>query len=97
MVMIGMGGIYAEVFKDFQIEVDDIDADRAEAIINKLKMHPILAGARGQSGYDIKAVSKLLVNLAKLARDNQKIKELDINPLFVLEDGVQAVDIRIIY
>lgn len=97
IVLAGMGGIYAEVFKDVGLEVDDIDAKRAERLLKSLKMYPILQGARGQSGYDVKSAAKTIVSLARLARENDKIKEIDINPMFVTERGTFAADVRIIY
>lgn len=97
IVVVGMGGIYTEVFKDVQIEVDDVDGARALKMIEKLKMYPILKGARGQRGFDMKGIVKVITGLAKLAATNEKIQEIDINPMFVTEKGVFAADVRIIF
>jgi acyl-CoA synthetase (NDP forming) len=96
IIMAGMGGIYTEVFKDMQLEVDDLDVPRAVEMMKKLKIYPILKGARGQAGYDVRGAAEALTGLARLARENAKIQELDINPLFVTKKGVLAADIRII-
>jgi acyl-CoA synthetase (NDP forming) len=96
IIIAGMGGIYTEVLKDVQTEVDDVDGQRAVKMIEKLKMYPILKGTRGHSAYDIKGIANVVIGLARLASVNGTIQELDINPLFVTEKGVFAADVRII-
>lgn len=96
IIMAGAGGIYAEIWQDAQLEVEDLTQERAMAMIKKLKIYPILAGARGQKASDISALADVIVNVARLAQENPDIKELDINPIFVKKKGVIAVDVRII-
>ncbi|MFA6995337.1 MAG: acetate--CoA ligase family protein [Patescibacteria group bacterium] len=96
IMMIGQGGIYTEVFKDFKLAISDLDRTRALELIGALKIYPILNGARRQKKYDIIALADALVNLARLANEHPEISELDINPLFVTEKGVSAGDVRII-
>jgi acetyltransferase len=96
LLMVGQGGIYTEIFKDFKLAISDLDLPRALTLITGLKIFPILNGARGQKKYDIRALAQALVNLAKLANEHPEISELDINPLFVFEHGVAAGDVRII-
>ena len=96
VLMVGWGGIYTEVIKDFKIAISGFDMAGALKLVESLKMYPILNGARGQKKYDIKALAGVLVKLSNLADDHPEISELDINPLFVFEKGVLAGDIRII-
>lgn len=96
IMMIGQGGIYTEVFKDFKLAISDLDRTRALELISALKIYPILNGARSQKKYDIIGLADALVNLARLANEHPEISELDINPLFVLNKGVLAGDVRII-
>ena len=96
IMMIGLGGIYAEVFKEVKLATSDLDFKGALKVISDLRIYPILNGARGQKKYDIKSLAKVFVNLAKLANEHPEIKEFDINPLFVFENGVSAGDVRII-
>ncbi len=96
IMMIGWGGIYTEILKDFKLAISDISFDNALEIIQDLKIYKILNGARGQKKYDINALAQAIVNVAKLANDHPEISELDINPLFVEENGVKAGDVRII-
>lgn len=96
LLMVGQGGIYTEIFKDFRLAIADLDEAGAARLIKGLKIFPILDGARGQKKYDTKALVKAIVSLARLANDHPEISELDINPLFVFEQGVSAGDVRII-
>ncbi|MFA6194867.1 MAG: acetate--CoA ligase family protein [Patescibacteria group bacterium] len=96
LLMVGWGGIYTEVMKDFKLAISDIDLAGAIKLIASLKIYPILNGARGQKKYDINALAQTIVKLAKLANEHPEISEFDINPLFVFEKGVSAGDVRII-
>jgi acetyltransferase len=96
IIMVGAGGIYAETIKDIELEVGDINKKRAAEIVKKLKIYPILNGSRGRKKLAISALIKAIVNLARLAQKNPEIFELDINPLFINENGVVAADVRII-
>lgn len=96
MLMIGQGGIYAEVFKDIKLTVSDLNLAEALKLIASLKIFPILNGARGQKKYDVKALAQTLLKLAKLVNEHPEISEIDINPLFVFQKGVAAGDVRII-
>ncbi len=96
IMMVGLGGIYTEVFKEVKLATSDLDIKSAQELISTLKIYPILNGARGQKKYDTKSLARALVNLARLANEHPEIKEFDINPLFVYEKGVLAADVRII-
>ncbi|MFA5000376.1 MAG: acetate--CoA ligase family protein [Patescibacteria group bacterium] len=96
IMMIGQGGIYTEIFKDFCLAVSDLSIAEAHKLIRSLKIFPILNGARGQKKYDLEALARSFINLARLANEHPEISELDINPLFVKEKGIIAGDVRII-
>ncbi|MFA5023712.1 MAG: acetate--CoA ligase family protein [Patescibacteria group bacterium] len=96
IMIIGLGGIYTEVFKEVKLATSDLDLKAARELIAGLKIYPILSGARGQKKYDLKGLARALVSLARLANEHPEIKEMDINPLFVGEKKVLASDVRII-
>lgn len=96
VMMIGWGGIYAEVFKEVRLAISDLTLKESKDIIKKLKIYPILNGARNRQKYDLSNLAMALCNLAKLANEHPEIKEADINPLFVFKQGVMAADVRII-
>jgi acetyltransferase len=96
LLMIGWGGVNTEVINDIAYSSDDINFSEAKNIIKKLKIYQLLSGYRGKGAYDINSLAKTLQNVAKLAKENPDIKELDINPLFVQESKVKAGDVRVI-
>ncbi len=87
-VMCGLGGIYAEVLKDVTFRLAPVTHDEAHDMIRELRAYAILAGARGKPACDINALAGTIVALSQMALDLQtSLKELDINPLFVLPEG----------
>ncbi|MEK7097434.1 MAG: acetate--CoA ligase family protein, partial [Patescibacteria group bacterium] len=96
IIMVGMGGIYTEVFKDVQLGVDDISNADIRDMIEKLKIYPILKGARGKRGYNLKILDKIISGVARMAQKRRDIHELDINPVILKGDKAIALDARIV-
>ena len=76
-----------EIFKDVSFRVAPIDKKTAESMINEIKSSALLKGARGSAIRDIPAIVDSIQRLSQLAVDHPQIKELDINPMIVLEEG----------
>lgn len=95
VIMVGMGGIYAELFKDRTIEFPPLNEKLALRMLKSLKIFPMLKGYRGKS-INLEKLIEILIRISYLAADFPEIKELDINPLFVLENNSIAVDARIV-
>lgn len=87
MVLVGLGGIYVEVFKDFALYPAPLNQYEAKQMINSLKVAPLFKGYRGADKLDVDALAELIVSVGNLAADNEEIRELDINPLFVYSEG----------
>jgi acyl-CoA synthetase (NDP forming) len=98
IVMFGLGGVYVEVFKDISLRVAPIDEIIADSMIKQIRSYKILHGIRGKAPRDIAAIRECLIRLSQLALDCPQIKELDINPLIVLEEtkGCYVTDARIL-
>jgi len=96
MIMVGLGGIYVEVFHDVAFGVNPLTTNDIEHMIGKLKSEKILNGTRGKEPLDRKALVECIARLSKLLIDFPQIKELDINPLMVTGKGVKVLDARII-
>jgi acetyltransferase len=94
VLVFGLGGIYAELFRDVSFRIAPLSRLEALAMIRETKVYKLLSGFRGTSGGDIDAVADCLLRLSQLACDHPEIKELDINPLLVSPHGVLAVDAR---
>ena len=96
IIIVGQGGIYTEIFKDLSLETGDLDERRALAMVKSLKFYPIIKGVRGQAGYDVNSLVKVILSVAKLAQANPQVRELDINPLFLKRRGAVAADGRVV-
>jgi 4-hydroxybutyryl-CoA synthetase (ADP-forming) len=98
VIMFGLGGIYVEVLKDVVFRVAPINEREAANMVHSIKTIKLLQGVRGENPSDLKAISNCLERLSKLVTDFPEIKEFDINPLLVLEEGkgARVVDARII-
>ena len=96
VIMFGLGGIFVEVLKDISFRILPIEEIDAREMIAEIKGYEILKGARGEAPKDIKAIKKLLIKISQLSIENPQIKEIDLNPIFVFEKGLQVVDARII-
>ena len=95
-LMIGLGGIYVEILKDVAFGLNPLTASDVKRMLSKLKAKNILDGARGHKAFDQEAIIDCVLRLAKLVADFPRIKELDINPLVVHEQGAMILDGRII-
>ena len=97
MVMVGLGGIFVELFKDVQLAPAPLSKKQAMKMIQSLKGYPMLNGYRGAAVCDTEALADLLVQISQAAADGKdRIRELDINPVFVTEDGAAIADALLI-
>lgn len=92
----GMGGIYVNLINDVCFKLGSgISDDVIDDQIDSTKISKLLKGYRGEKPSDIDAVKDTLKRVTKLTLDFPEIRELDINPVFVYEDGCSALDIKI--
>lgn len=93
-ISFGGGGIFTEVLKDVSFRVCPIEKRDAEELIKETKIYEILKGYRGKK-YNIDSISDLLQKVSRLLL-REKIKEMDINPLFCDKKTCLVADVRII-
>ncbi|MDP9927872.1 acetate--CoA ligase family protein [Variovorax paradoxus] len=95
MVMVGLGGIFAEIFKDVALQPAPVDEAQATAMLQSLRAFALLDGARGRPKADVPAAAKAIAALSRFAmRHADSVSEIDINPLTVLDlgRGAHALD-----
>ncbi|MEI6455797.1 MAG: bifunctional acetate--CoA ligase family protein/GNAT family N-acetyltransferase [bacterium] len=95
VLMVGMGGITAELFADKALGFPPLNERLARRMIESLKIYPLLKGYRGSPPKNIDKLIQVLIRLSYLAADYPEIVELDINPLLVTTGEVIALDARI--
>ena len=96
VIMFGLGGIFVEVLKDISFRILPIEERDAWEMITEIKGYEILKGVRGEARKDIQAIKILLMKISQLTLENPEINEIDLNPIFVFEKGLQVVDARMI-
>jgi acyl-CoA synthetase (NDP forming) len=98
VVLVGLGGIFVEIFEEVMVRVAPISLEVAREMIDGLRGAAILKGARGHQKADIEALVQALLRLSQLLVDFPDVKEVDINPLrvFAEGEGCAALDARII-
>lgn len=100
MLMLGTGGIFAEVLQDSVFRLCPIDRADAREMIESLRSSPILHGARGREKADLLALENALLALGGadglFTRHSGKMAEFDLNPVIARPDGLVAVDARIV-
>ncbi|MEA2053771.1 MAG: acetate--CoA ligase family protein [Candidatus Thermoplasmatota archaeon] len=94
-IMVGMGGIFAEMYGDVAFRLVPITMRDAEGMIDELKASKIFKGFRGMKP-DKKAVASLLLKLSRIGMDCPSINQMDLNPVFVYENGLKVVDAKLI-
>ncbi|EHP86582.1 acetate--CoA ligase alpha subunit [Methanotorris formicicus] len=87
VVMTGLGGVFVEVLKDVSFGIYPITKEYAYEMLKSLKSYKILEGVRGRPKRDIESVVDLIVKLGVIMELYDEIKEIDMNPVFVKEDG----------
>lgn len=87
LLMFGLGGIFVEVFKDVVFRLAPIVRNSARRMIRSINGYKLLKGFRGRPKTDIKALEMSISTLSDMAMNHPEIKEMDINPLLVHEEG----------
>ncbi len=92
-VMLGSGGILAELLGDVSFRPAPFGLATARRMIDEVKASALLKGFRGRESADLDRLAQALVRLSRFAADaGDRIASLDINPLVVCADGIVALD-----
>jgi len=97
LVIISAGGILIEIFAERVVLLAPVTRPAAVAAIQRLRLAPVLSGARGQPPADLDAIAAAIEALSRLACDlGDALDALDLNPLICGPDGALAVDALLI-
>ena len=96
-VMLGLGGVMAEVLQDTVFRVAPIDAVEARDMIDELKSRALLDAFRGQNPADLEAIGRILMAVGRIGLEQPAVAEIDINPVIVTPGGsLVAVDALVV-
>jgi phosphopantothenate synthetase len=99
MVMVGLGGITTELFRDVVYRPAPVGVEEAAAMLAGLKAAPLLTGFRGAAKADVAALAQLIADISVLAaRHAAEIAEIELNPVLVHAEGqgVTIVDALVV-
>jgi len=98
-IIVGLGGIFVEVLKDFALRLLPVDEREIHEMLKQLKGYPLLGEFRGKKRRDLAALVRAIKGLGDLyGAYRSSVRDLEVNPIIVREEGsgVAAVDVRVI-
>ena len=99
IIIVGLGGIFIEIFKDTSIRLAPVTKKEAADMLKELQAYPLLQGVRGKGRADVKALVEVICRVSSLLVNCPAISEMDLNPVIVHPDGhgVSIVDARFFF
>jgi acetyltransferase len=94
-VMLGLGGVWAEVYRDVVFRLAPLNQEEVLDMVKDLKGQVLLKGYRGSKPVDMESLADWLIKLGWLALNFEKIKEIDVNPLLIVNGEPIALDASI--
>jgi acetate---CoA ligase (ADP-forming) len=91
VLVIGLGGVFAEALHDVRVLPPDLDAAAVAQELGQLKGAALLKAFRGAPARDVGAVAEMAVKLAAFMRAHPEVAEVDLNPVMVYAQGEGAV------
>lgn len=96
VLTLGLGGIWTEVLQDTALRLLPVTPDEIMAMLTELRGAPLLQGARGGAGVDLPALCAVIARIAALALAlGPRLSALEINPLLVSAQRIEALDVLI--
>ncbi|MCW5576975.1 MAG: acetate--CoA ligase family protein, partial [Burkholderiales bacterium] len=93
VVMVGLGGVLIEVFKDVVFRAAPVTETGALRMLDELKSRMVLDGVRGKPPVDKQALARMISAVSRFgAAAGTRLAELDLNPVLAGPQGVTAVD-----
>jgi acetyltransferase len=94
VVMLGIGGVYAEILKDVTFRLAPLTRLEAEDMLEELRGAVLLQGVRGGAAADREALVRAILDFSRLVAEHPELSEVEINPLIISPSGACAVDAR---
>jgi acyl-CoA synthetase (NDP forming) len=96
LVVVAAGGTLAELLDDRVLALPPIGPHRAENLLQRLRIRPMLDGWRGATPVHLSAVVSAVVAFGALAAElGEHVRALDVNPLLAGPNGAIAVDVLV--
>jgi acetyltransferase len=96
VVSFGAGGTAVEILRDRTVALPPLNEHIAQTRINETRIARLLGPFRNLPPVNRDAIVQVLLRLSEMVCELPEIKELDINPLVADDQGVLALDARIV-
>lgn len=96
LVLVGLGGVATELYRDVQVAIAPVDDDDAAAMLRRLAAFSLLTGWRGSEPVDVEAAARAVVSVSRLIAERPDVLDCEVNPLRVAPEGALAVDALVI-
>jgi acyl-CoA synthetase (NDP forming) len=96
LVVVGAGGVEAELHRDVVVELAPVDDASALAMVRRLRCFPLLEGWRGRPATDLPALAQVIAAVSRLAARRPELAEIELNPVRVAPQGALAVDVLVV-
>jgi acyl-CoA synthetase (NDP forming) len=93
LIMVGVGGVLAEIYRDVAVRVAPVSEAEASEMIEEVKGLAVIRGYRNLPKGDLNGLARVIASFSRLAGS---VREAEINPLIVKADGVVAVDALVV-
>lgn len=98
ILTVGAGGVYVEILDDVQRSLVPVTRQRVHEMLTRLRIWPLLSGARGRAPVDLESLVDLIVAVAQIARSaGDALAELELNPVRVSHRGAVALDALLVH
>lgn len=95
-VLFGLGGIFTEVLEDVCFRLAPLQRRDAFEMMQEIEAHKILGPVRGMEPVDTEALAQTLIAVGRIGIENERVREIDINPLIVRGSTPVAVDALVV-
>ena len=96
VLMVGLGGVHAEVLADSVCALAPVDAGQAKEMLLALRGAALLRGVRGRRPVDLDALAEAVSRVSRVGAEHPELAELEVNPLLVTPSGTVALDARVV-
>lgn len=96
VILVGFGGVTAELLHDVRLLPIDLTHDAIVAELRRLKQGALLDGYRGSPALDVAAAAALIATLGRILAGTPALREVDLNPVMIYPSGVVALDALIL-
>ncbi len=91
-ILFGLGGVFAEALRDHQVRLAPLSVEDAFEMMDSLQSRKLLTAYRGMKAVNRESLASLLAALGRLALDFPAIREMDLNPILIVDGEPRVVD-----